>query len=161
METSTTLDKPQNKNWKYWTSEVASVGISLTASALAAHFSDKITDSNAVISGVSALAGTAGWIAGTTGIYTALHTPEYFSKKRSFKKDVSSICKSNLEGIATNYVVRIPLQFALQKYLDIDPAIAASISHITGGIGGTVVRLFRNYQRNIFGNKKYDPLKIY
>lgn len=147
------MEKTKNKNWKYWVSESVSVGISLGSSVFAAYLADKVTDSDAVISGLSAIAGTAGWIAGTTGIYCGLHKKEYQSKERNFKQDVKSICKSNIEGIATTYAVRIPLQFVLQKYANLEPPVAASISHIVGGIGGTVVRTIRNYQRNIFGEK--------
>lgn len=155
METS----KIKNKNWKYWVSEGTSIGISLTTSVLTAYLADKVTDSDAIISTASAIAGTAGWISGTTGIYTLLHRKEYKSGERNFKQDVKSIFKSNLEGIATTYSVRIPLQYVLQKYLNVEPPIAATISHIAGGIGGTVVRVIRNYQRKIFGNKSLEETK--
>ena len=153
------MKKQKNKNWKYWASEGASIGITLTTSALTAYLADKVTDSDAIISGLSAIAGTVGWISGTTGIYSLLHRKEYKSGERNFRQDVKSIFKSNLEGIATTYSVRIPLQYTLQKYLNVEPAIAASISHIAGGIGGTVVRVIRNYQRKIFGNKSLEKTK--
>ena len=153
------MKESRKHNIKYWISEGASIVIALTTSALTAYLADKVTDSNAIISGASAIAGTVGWISGTTGIYSLLHRKEYKSGERNFKQDVKSIFKSNLEGIATTYAVRIPLQYALQEYFKISPPLAASISHIAGGIGGTVIRVFRNYQRNIFGNKKLIKTK--
>ena len=147
------MEKAKKHNLKYWISEATSVGIALTTSALSAYLTDKVTDSNLVISSVSAIAGTIGWIGGTMGTYSLLHINDYISKERSFKQDMKNIFKSNIEGIATTYVVRIPLQVALQKYLKMQPPMAASISHIAGGIGGSAVRIIRNHQRNIFGNK--------
>lgn len=144
-------------NLKYYLSEGSAVGISLASSALTAYLTDKVTDSDAIISTLSSIGGTIGWVSGNIGIYVFLHRKEYDNRERSFKYDVKALFKSNLEGIVTTTSIRIPLQFMFQKYCGIYPAFAAPFAHIIGGVAGTLVRVIRNYQRSIVGSKKYRP----
>jgi hypothetical protein len=112
---------------------------------------DKITDSDALISIVSAVGGTFGFFAGTLGTYTLLHIRQYRRKERHFTRDMKSIVTANIYGIVVMYTFRIPCQYILQK-LGIIPAFSATIAQFFSGLIGTAVRVYRNYKANIFGD---------
>lgn len=138
-------------NKKYYSSEIIASLIALVISVTFAVLMDKITNSDALISIVSALGGTLGFLAGTLGIYTLLHIRQYRRKERHFTRDMKSILSANIYGIAVMYVFRIPCQYVLQK-LGIPPAFSATIAQFFSGLIGTAVRVYRNYKANIFGD---------
>jgi hypothetical protein len=67
-------------NKKYYSSEIIASLLALVLSVTSAVLMDKITDSDALISIVSALGGTLGFFAGTLGIYALLHIRQYRRK---------------------------------------------------------------------------------
>ena len=146
------MEKSKKHNIKYWISEGASIFTALAGSTLTAILMDKVCDYDSLISAVSALGGTVGFLSGTMGVYAGLHAGEYKRGEREFGKDMKDIFKSNIEGIVITYVMRFPIQYGLQK-AGVYPGIAAPVAHVLGGIVGGAVRIIRNYQRNIFGNK--------
>ena len=111
------------------------------------------------IAAVSTVAGSLGWIVGTLGTYSILHLREYKEKQRNFREDMVSFLKSNLEGMLGVWAVRFPLHFSLQEYGGLDTAVAAPISQIVAGQVGTIIRWYRNYQRNIFEGFKSSESK--
>lgn len=153
------MKKSKKHNLKYWISEGTAVFTALAGSTLTAILMDKVSDSDALISAVSAFGGTVGFLSGTIGVYAGLHAGEYKRGEREFRKDMKDLFRSNIEGITTTYALRFPIQYSLQK-LGMYPGIAAPVSHILGGIAGGAVRIIRNYQRNIFGNRKIVEKKI-
>ena len=146
------LKQIKNSNFKYYTSEVVGVVFGLASTALAAYGMDKVSNSNSIISVTSAVGGTVGATIGSVMAYVGLHVGEYKNRHRNFRQDVNSLIKSRLEGTGTIYAVRLPLQYVLQKFCNIDPVVAAPVSQIIAGVSGVGVRVFRNYQRRIFGN---------
>lgn len=138
-------------NKKYYSSEIIASLLALVLSVTSAVLIDKITDSDALISVVSALGGTLGFFAGTLGIYTLLHIRQYRRKERHFTHDMKSIVTSNIYGIVAMYAFRIPCQYVLQK-MGIIPAFSATIAQFLSGLIGTAVRVYRNYKANIFGS---------
>ncbi len=153
------LKQIKNNNLKYYASEMVGVIFGLTSTSLTAYAMDKISDSNSIISIASAISGTAGATFGSITAYVGLHINDYRNKHRNLQQDISSLIKSRLEGTGTIYAVRLPLQYILQKFCGINPVIAAPISQVIAGISGISVRISRNYQRKIFGNRKSKKLK--
>ncbi|MHC4692773.1 MAG: hypothetical protein ACYS67_08525 [Planctomycetota bacterium] len=145
-------------NKKYYTSEIIASLLALVLSVTSAVLMDKITDSDALISIVSALGGTLGFFTGTLGIYTLLHIRQYRRKERHFIRDMKSIVTANIYGILAMYAFRIPCQYILQK-MGIIPAFSATIAQFLSGLIGTAVRVYRNYKANIFGgfNHQQSP----
>jgi len=148
------LKQIKNKNFKYYTSEAVGIIFGLTSTSFAAYAMDKISDSNSIISVVSAISGTAGATIGNIVTYAGLHINEYKNKQRNFKQDITSLIKSRLEGKGINYIIRLPLQYSLQKFYGVNPIIAAPISQLISGVSEVIFRIHRNYQRGMFGNKK-------
>ena len=138
-------------NKKYYSSEIIASLLALVLSVTSAVLIDNITDSDALISIVSALGGTLGFFTGTLGIYTVLHIRQYRRKERNFTRDMKSIVTANIYGILAMYIFRIPCQYILQK-LGIIPAFSATIAQFLSGLIGTAVRVYRNYKANIFGD---------
>ncbi len=120
--------------------------IAAWASAL---ITDRHTDSDLLITLVSTLGGTAGFLSMALGLYLLLHLKEYANGNRNCKQDTSSIMKSYFDGLIATYAFRIPFQFLLQK-LGVAPTVAAPVAQVVSGQIGNVVRIYRNYQRNIF-----------
>ena len=145
-------------NKKYFSSEIIASLLALVLSVTSAVLMDKITDSDALISIVSALGGTLGFLAGTSCIYTLLHIRQYRRKERHFIRDMKSILTANIYGIVVMYAFRIPCQYILQK-MGIIPAFSATIAQFLSGLIGTAVRVYRNYKANIFGdfNSQQSP----
>lgn len=138
-------------NIKYYSSEIIASLLALVLSVTAAVLMDKITDSDAAISVVSAIGGTMGFLSATSGIYALLHIRQYCRKERSFSHDMKSMFTANIRGILAMYAFRIPCQYILQK-VGLTPALAAIISQGLSGLIATAVRLHHNYKKNIFGN---------
>ena len=140
-------------NIKYYSSEILASLLALVLSVASAVLMDKLTDSDAAISIVSALGGTLGFLAGTTGIYALLHIRQYRTGQRRLSHDMKSIFTANIRGIFAMYLFRIPCQYILQK-LGLTPALAAVIAQGLSGLIATAVRIHHNYKKNIFGNFK-------
>ena len=138
-------------NIKYYSSEIIASLLALVLSVAAAVLMDKVTDSDAAISVVSALGGTLGFLAGTSGIYALLHISQYRRRERNFSRDMKSIFTANIRGIFTMYVFRIPCQYILQK-LGLTPALSAIIAQGLSGLIATAVRVHHNYKKKIFGD---------
>ena len=138
-------------NIKYYSSEIIASLLALVLSVAAAVLMDTITDSDAAISVVSAIGGTLGFLAGTSGIYALLHTRQYLRRKRNFNHDMKSIFSANIRGILAMYAFRIPCQYILQK-LGLTPAVSAIIAQGLSGLIATAVRLHHNYKKKIFGD---------
>lgn len=153
------LKQIKNNNLKYYISEAVGIMLGLASSSLSAYATDKITDSNAMISVVSTISGTFVATVGNIVTYAGLHINDYKNRQRSLQQDVSSFVKSRLEGIAVACIIRLPLQYSLQEFCKVNPLIAAPVSQIVSGACGVGVRFFRNYQRNIFGNKPEKETK--
>ncbi len=141
---------------KYYASEILASLLALVASAGSAYLMDLITDSDALISVVSALGGTTGFVVGTAGIYAVLHLRQYLRGERTFRADVKNILRANLHGILAMYVVRIPLQFCLQKWW-LSPPVAATVAQAASGFIATAVRAHHNYKADIFGAAAEQP----
>lgn len=153
------LKQVKNNNFKYYTSEAIGIIFGLTSTSLAAYAMDKTSNSNSIISIISAISGTVGAATGSIATYAGLHINEYKNKHRNLQQDISSLIKSRLEGIGTFYAIRLPLQYSLQKFCGINPVIAAPTAQIIAGISSVIIRIGRNYQRNIFGSKKSSITK--
>jgi len=137
-------------NVKYYSSEILASLLAVVLSAACAVLMDKLTDSDAAISIVSALGGTMGFLAGTSGIYAMLHIRQYRRGERNFIGDMRSILSANIRGILAMYVFRIPCQYILQKF-GVTPAVAAVISQCLSGLIATVFRIHHNYKKGVFG----------
>ena len=138
-------------NTKYYSSEIIASLLALVLSVTAAVLMDKVTDSDAAISVVSALGGTLGFLAGTSGIYALLHIWQYRRRERNFPRDMKSIFTANIRGIFAMYAFRIPCQYILQK-LGLTPALSAIIAQGLSGLIATAVRVHHNYKKKIFGH---------
>jgi len=136
---------------KYYLSEIAASLTALVTSTASAVIADRITGYDIVISVVSAVGGTAGFVIGALLIFAILHIPEYKAKKRNFVYDMKSIAKANLHGILAMYAFRIPFQYFLQK-IGITPAYAACVSQFLSGLIATAVRIYHNYKAKVFAN---------
>ena len=139
------------QSWKYYLSEIAASLVALLTSTVSAVITDKLTDYDIVISVVSAVGGTAGFVAGSLLFYAILHIPEYKAKKRNLFYDMKSIARSNLHGIIAMYAFRIPFQYFLQKG-GIAPAYAACVSQFLSGLIATAVRIYHNYKAKVFSH---------
>jgi len=138
-------------NKKYYSSEIIASVLALVLSVASAVMMDKITASDALISVVSALGGTLGFLTGTSGIYAFLHISQYRSKERNFVRDMRSIFTANMRGIFAMYAFRIPCQYILQKFW-LSPAVSAVIAQGLSGLIATAVRVHHNYKKKIFGD---------
>ena len=134
---------------KYYASEILASLLALVGSASSAYLLDKVTHSDILISAVSAISGTAGFIVGLGLIYAILHIRHYRNGKRCFTSDMKAIFKANLHGIVAMYAVRIPFQFVLQRYW-LSPPVAATIAQAFSGLVATAVRAYHNYKADIF-----------
>ena len=139
------------QNRKYYFSEIAASFVALITSTASAVITDRFTDYDMVISVVSAVGGTAGFVIGALFIFAILHIPEYKAKKRNLVYDMKSIAKANLHGIIAMYAFRIPFQYFLQKK-GITPAYAACISQFLSGLIATAVRIYHNYKAKVFAH---------
>jgi hypothetical protein len=137
-------------NKKYYASELISYATAAGASSLTAYITDIFTNSNLLITIISTIGGTIGFIAGGLGSYAILHFSEYKNGKRKFPVDMKSMLISNVHGIWVTYIIRIPLQYFMQKF-GVVPALAAPIAQVISGQFGTVVRVYSNYKKKIFG----------
>jgi hypothetical protein len=135
---------------KYYCSELIASLLALLLSVSAAVLTDRISDSDALISVVSALGGTAGFLGGIAGLYALLHIRAYRSRQRHFGSDIRAMTRATLHGVLAMYAFRIPCQFALQK-VGVAPALAALVSQGLSGLVATAVRARHNYRANIFG----------
>jgi hypothetical protein len=149
------VTKPSRKvfsptNVKYYSSEIIASLLALVLSVTSAVLMDKTTNSDALISVVSALGGTLGFLGGTLGVYALLHLCQYCRKERHLAHDMRSIFMANIHGIVGMYAFRIPCQYILQK-LGLAPAFSAIIAQFLSGLIATVIRIHHNYKANIFG----------
>jgi len=138
-------------NVKYYSSEIVASLLALVLSVTSAVLMDKTTNSDALISVVSALGGTLGFLTGTLGIYAVLHIRQYCRKQRHLARDMRSIFMANIRGIVGMYAFRIPCQYILQK-LGVAPAFSATIAQFASGLIATAIRVHHNYKANIFGD---------
>ncbi len=134
---------------KYYTSEILASLLAVVGSAGSAYLLDKVTASDILISVVSAVSGTVGFVVGLGLIYAVLHIRHYCSGQRSFAADMKSILRASLHGVATMYAIRIPFQFVLQQYW-LSPPVAATIAQAFSGLIATAVRAYHNYKADIF-----------
>jgi hypothetical protein len=137
-------------NTKYYASEVVSYITAAGAASLSAYIADIFTNSDLLITIISTLGGTVGFLAGGMGSYAILHFGEYENGKRSFSLDMKSMFISDVHGIWVTYIIRIPLQYFMQKF-GVAPALAAPIAQVISGQLGTIVRVYSNYKKKIFG----------
>jgi hypothetical protein len=137
-------------NKRYFASEIISYVFAAAMASLTAVITDAFTDSDLIISVVSTLGGSVGFLAGGMGSYAILNIAEYKSRKRKFSSDMKSMFVSNIHGIWVTYLFRIPLQYFMQKF-GVTPAIAAPIAQVIAGQIGTVARVYSNYKKKIFG----------
>ena len=137
-------------NVKYYSSEILASLLAVILSAACAVLMDKLTDSDAAISIVSALGGTAGFLAGTSGIYAILHIRQYRKGERNFLRDMRSIFYANIRGVVGVFVFIIAWPNIIQK-IGVYPAVAAVISQCLSGLIATAVRIHHNYKKGVFG----------
>jgi hypothetical protein len=137
-------------NTKYYVSEVVSYITAAGAASLSAYIADISTNSDLLITIISTLGGTMGFLAGGLGSFAILHFGEYKNGRRNFAVDMKSMFISDIHGIWVTYLIRIPLQYFMQKF-GVVPAVAAPIAQIFSGQFGTVVRIYSNYKKKIFG----------
>gem|GEM_PF-1943074 len=142
---------------KYYAAEVIASLLALVLSVASAVLMDRITDSDAAISIVSALGGTLGFFTGTMGLYALLHVRQYRRAERCFARDIKSILSANIRGILAMYAFRIPCQYILQK-LAVSPAVAAVIAQGASALIATAVRMHHNYRSQIFGHVAHSEL---
>lgn len=126
--------------------------LAIIASSLTAVWADRFTDSDILISVVSTLGGTVGFLVPAIGLYFILNIPEYRRRRRSAAEDFRVINRSYFESLIATYAVRIPLQFILQK-VSIEPGLAAPVAQTLAGQVGNVVRIYGNYKRRLFGHQ--------
>tara|TARA_Y100000310_G_scaffold338432_1_gene428073 strand:+ start:1444 stop:1932 length:489 start_codon:yes stop_codon:yes gene_type:complete len=149
------------KNKKYWASEIIGSTIAFLTGLGAAYAANKLTNSDAIIASSATFGTTFGWLASVCGMYGLLHKKEYKNNERNLKQDMKSLLRSNNEGILTSYSIKIGGQYCLQKFLEIDPITATMIVQPISCWIGTGVRIFRNYQRGIFGDKNKEETNNY
>ena len=137
-------------NKRYFASELISYVFAAAMASLTAVITDAFTDSDLIISVVSTLGGSVGFLAGGMGSYAILSIAEYKSRKRNFPLDMKSMFISNIHGIWVTYLFRIPLQYFMQKF-GVVPAVAAPIAQVVAGQIGTIARVYSNYKKKIFG----------
>lgn len=138
-------------NKKYFASEIVSYIAAAAAASGSAAITDYVSDSDLIITIISTIAGTAGFLLGSLGTYAILNIPEYKNQTRNFQNDMKSLLISGVHGIWITYLIRIPLQYTMQR-LGVLPAAAAPIAQVISGQAGTIVRIYSNYKKKIFGN---------
>jgi len=137
-------------NKKYFASELVSYVAAAAMASISAAIADLFTNSDLVITIISTIIGSIGFFAGGMGTYAILNIGEYKSGRRNFPLDMKSMATSNIHGIWVTYIIRIPFQYFMQKF-GVIPAIAAPIAQVVSGQVGTVVRVYSNYKKKIFG----------
>ena len=137
-------------NKKYFASELVSYIAAAAMASVSAAAADLFTNSDLMITIISTIGGSIGFFIGGMGSYAILNTAEYKNGRRNFSLDMKSMFISNIHGIWATYLVRIPLQYFLQKF-GIVPAAAAPIAQVVAGQVGTVIRVYSNYKKKIFG----------
>lgn len=142
-------------NKKYFASELVSYVTAAAAASSSAAIADLLTSSDLAITLISTICGTAGFLVGGLGTYAILNTGEYKSGRRNFPLDMKSMLISDIRGIWATYIIRIPFQYFMQKF-GVAPAIAAPIAQVVSGQVGTVVRVYSNYKKKIFGSHSQD-----
>jgi hypothetical protein len=138
-------------NKKYFASEIISYIAAAAAASASAAATDLFTDSDIVITIISTIVGSVGFLAGGMGTYAILNIAEYKNQNRNFRSDMKSMFASNIHGIWATYLFRIPFQYIMQKF-GVLPAVAAPIAQVVAGQVGTAVRVYSNYKKKIFGN---------
>lgn len=137
-------------NKKYLACELISyVAAAATASASAA-IANLFTNSDLAITIISTIIGSAGFFIGGMGTYAILNIAEYKSGRRNFPFDMKSMFISNIHGIWATYLFRIPFQYFLQRF-GIAPVAAAPVAQVVSGQVGTIIRVYSNYRKKIFG----------
>jgi len=138
-------------NKKYFVSELVSYVAAAAAASGSAAIADWFTNSDLAITLISTICGTAGFLIGGLGTYAILNIAEYKSGRRNFSLDMKSMFISDIHGIWVTYIIRIPFQYFMQKF-GVLPAVAAPIAQVIAGQVGTVVRIYNNYKKKIFGS---------
>jgi hypothetical protein len=138
-------------NKKYFASEIVSYVAAAAAASASAAATDLFTNSDFVITIISTIIGSIGFSIGGLGTYAILNIAEYKNRNRNFQSDMKSMFSSNVHGIWTTYLFRIPFQYIMQKF-GLLPAVAAPIAQVVAGQIGTIVRVYSNYKKKIFGN---------
>ena len=142
-----------NINKKYFVSEIVSYIAAAAAASGSAAITDYVSDSDLIITIISTIAGTLGFFIAGLGTYALLNISEYKKRNRNFQSDMKSMFVSGIHGIWVTYLIRIPFQYIMQK-LGVLPAAAAPIAQVVAGQAGTIVRIYSNYKKKIFGNVK-------
>ena len=137
-------------NKKYFASEIVSYIAAAAMASVSAAIADLFTNSDLSITIISTIGGSIGFFAGGMGSYAILNITEYKYRRRNFSLDMKSMFISNIHGIWATYLVRIPFQYFLQKF-GIAPAAAAPIAQVISGQVGTIIRVYNNYKKKIFG----------
>jgi hypothetical protein len=137
-------------NKKYFASELVSYIAAAAAASASAAIADLFTNSDLIITVASTIVGSVGFLVGGMGTYAILNIAEYKSGRRNFPLDMKSMFISNIHGIWVTYLFRIPFQYFLQK-IGITPAVAAPIAQVVSGQIGTIIRVYSNYRKKIFG----------
>lgn len=138
-------------NKKYFASEIISYIAAAAAASISAAATDLFTNSDFVITIISTIVGSIGFLVGGMGTYAILNIAEYKSRNRNFRSDMKSMFASNIHGIWATYLFRIPFQYIMQKF-GVIPAAAAPIAQVVAGQVGTAVRIYSNYKKKIFGS---------
>ncbi|MGB8227189.1 MAG: hypothetical protein WCE45_10065 [Sedimentisphaerales bacterium] len=138
-------------NKKYFASEIVSYIAAAAAASASAAATDLFTNSDFVITIISTIVGSIGFLVGGMGTYAILNISEYKNLNRNFQSDMKSMFVSNIHGIWVTYLFRIPFQYLLQKF-GVLPAVAAPIAQVIAGQTGTAVRVYSNYKKKIFGH---------
>ena len=137
-------------NRKYFASEIVSYITAAAAASFTAVMASDFTNSDMLISVISTLGGSIGFFIGGMGCYAILNIAQYRKGGRNFAADMKSMFISNIHGIWVTYLLRIPMQYFMQKF-GIAPAVAAPIAQVVAGQAGTVARIYSNYKKKIFG----------
>jgi hypothetical protein len=137
-------------NKKYFASELVSYVAAAAMASASAAIADLFTNSDLTITLISTICGSVGFFVGGMGSYAILHLAEYKNGKRNFPLDMKSMFISDIRGIWVTYIIRIPFQYLMQKF-GVVPAIAAPIAQVVSGQVGTIVRVYSNYRKKIFG----------
>ncbi|MGA2914608.1 MAG: hypothetical protein ABSE89_01110 [Sedimentisphaerales bacterium] len=138
-------------NKKYFASEIVSYIAAAAAASGSAAIADLLSDSDFIITIISTIIGTIGFIISGLGTYAILNIVEYKKGSRDFVLDMKSMFISDIQGIWAAYLLRIPLQYFMQKF-GVLPVVAAPIAQVISGQVGTIVRVYSNYKKKIFGS---------
>ncbi len=140
---------------KYIYSELIAYASAMTATAVSANFTEQHTHSDLLISVVSAIIGSCGFLSAALVSYILLNIPEYIGAIRTPGYDVSVILRSYFKGLLATYAFRIPFQFFIQK-IGMPPTAAAPFAQVISGQVGNIIRIYFNYRARIFGEYS-DP----